>query len=221
MTHSKFRILFLAMFFATCFFTGCNKSDFSLEKSSRGNSVETSDKTSSSSTVDSGDPFEYGWCRHKVAEHNFSLDLPDDWKRTDPPKEVKEADGKFWAYDESNVKSGFKTNVIVTREKNPLKATDLDVMVAWNLQQMWKTRQVTSDTIVHKRLKMATEECEFFHFTCTEQLRSGVFCECTITCFLFVKGTESYIVILTSYYKQDKYYKTIFEKIGKSFRFVN
>jgi hypothetical protein len=209
-------------------FTGCNKSDFSLEKTFGGKPtpVETSQVSSksesspTSANSDSDDAVESGWSLYKVPEHNFSLSLPDDWRRTDPPKQIKALEGNFWAYDESSKRTGFATNVIVAREKNPLKATDLDVMVAFNLQELWRTKQITDGTIDHKRLKYAAGECEYFHLTFVQQMPSGVFQECTVTYYLFVKGTESYTVILTTIPKMDRYYKAIFEKIGQSFRFI-
>jgi hypothetical protein len=194
MKHCKLSIALLTSIVAMSAFAGCNKDKSMLE-------------------VD-----ENVWPTYTVPGEGCSLALPPNWRRHDLDQQLVKLGAKFAGIDESSIKMGFTTNASVMREPNPLKTTDLDVVVAFNLKEMWQMKFIKS-TIDHKRLNLATGDCERFHFRGTTQIPpTGKTVLASFTSFIFVKGTDSYTLTLTTLPETEEYYAPIFEKIGQSFQ---
>lgn len=157
------------------------------------------------------------WLTYKVPEEGFSLKLPRKWGQRDLDKQQIKQGVKFVAMDESTINTGFATNVNVMREQNPMKATDLDVVVAFTWKEM--SNYPIKGEVVHKRLNLAAGDCERYHFQMTVNIpQTGKSALGSFTSFNFVKGTYSYVVTLTTLPENEEYYAPIFERIGQSFQ---
>jgi hypothetical protein len=194
MTHCKLAKAFLISIFAISVFAGCNKKESILKVN------------------------EDEWPLFKVAGEGFSLRLPPNWRRENVDQSLIKKGAKFVGIDESSIKTGFTSNANVTLSPNPRKITDLDVLVALHLKEMWEERAIKG-TIDHKRLNLPTGDCERFNFKAIVYTPHMGDTLCSFTSFSFLRGSENYILTLTTLPGKEQYYAPIFQKIGESFQF--
>jgi hypothetical protein len=186
---------------------------------------------------------EGGWPLYEVPAEGFALALPPDWRQIDmnpatfeakfqetlkqnPQFEALHANlrqqvmagTRFVGFDEATIQTGFATNVNVLRLPLPPGGT-LDTAAAQSLRDLEKVPNVTKP-IAHERVKIATADSERFRYKVTAQVAPGQTQALSITQFLFVKGTNGYMVTLTTLSAREVHYAATFEKIGQSFRFL-
>jgi hypothetical protein len=187
---------------------------------------------------------ENGWPLYEVKEEGFALALPPDWRQFDMnpvnfekkfSQALKEdpdlgaiheiirqqikSGMKFFAFHKPSLKSGFATNLNVLRVPVPDEAT-LDEVVAENLTQLDGLTTVVKP-FTHERVRMATGDRERIRYQVSMQNPGGKSATVAITQFVLVKGTDSYFVTFTTLPDRKAQYTDTFEKIGKSFRFID
>jgi hypothetical protein len=184
---------------------------------------------------------EKGWPFYEVAAEGFGLALPPDWRQFDmDPKRFQAkydevmaknpelahllsnarqqiANGvKFFGFDQATVGTGFATNVNVLRHPIPPGQT-LDTVVAETIRQIDGVPEVAKP-VVHERVTLASGARERLRYNISMRSPDGKSNVLVITQYIVVKGTDSYIVTMTTGRDQEDKYAKTFDGIGRSFR---
>ena len=184
-----------------------------------------------------------GWPVYEVSSEGFALALPPDWRQFDMNPKTFEAKiqetlkqnpqlgpmvgnlrqqltagVKFFGFDMATAGTGFATNVNVMRAPLP-PGTTLDTAVADTVRQLESLATVTKP-VAHERLKMATGDRERIHCKMTMKSPTGQNFALTTTQYITLRGSDGYVVTLTTLLNEDAKYAPTFEKIGRSFRFI-
>lgn len=186
---------------------------------------------------------EKGWPFYEVAAEGFGLALPPDWRQFDmDPKGFQAkydevmaknpvlapllsnarqqiANGvKFFGFDQATAGTGFATNVNVLRHPIPPGQT-LDTVVAETIRQMDGVPEIAKP-IPHERVSLASGARERLRYNLSMKSPGGKSNVLAITQYVMVKGTDSYIVTMTTLRDQEDKYAKTFDGIGRSFRFL-
>ena len=184
------------------------------------------------------------WTVYEVPADGFALELPPNWLQVDvDPKTIEArskyilqqnpqlesvlgnlrqqvesgAKFKFWAVDGATDKPGI-ANVNVMRYQWPGGRT-LDSAVEEAIRA-GELMTGFEKPIAHERLKMATGDRERLRYRMTMKLPNGQSATGVNTQFILVKDDDRYAVTFTTSPDLEAKYSSIFDKIGRSFRFI-
>ncbi len=186
---------------------------------------------------------ENGWPVYEVPTEGFALAIPPDWRELEIDPEKFEANYqamlkqnphlkaligdtrqkvtsgiKFLGMEESSLKTGLMMNVNVIRLPSP-PWTTLDSAVEDVVKHLENLPTGTMQ-FSHNRVKMAMGEGEKFRCTTTMQTPAGQTIIIASTQFVFVAGTNVFVLSMVTLAGHEAQCAAIFEKIGQSFRLM-
>jgi hypothetical protein len=186
---------------------------------------------------------ENGWPLYEVPAEGFALALPPEWRqfdmnpatfeqtyrdaiRANPQLEAVYPDLlqhikpglKFFGVDEPSMGSGFTTHVSVLRLTLP-EGFPLELFVSEIRRQLENGPHVRPP-VVRERVKTAAGDTERLRLTLTMHPRPGETAVVASTQYYFAMKTDVYVMTLSAPADREAQYRSTFDQIGASFRFV-
>ena len=228
MKRWKWPVCLLGMSVVFALGTACNK---------RGGSVELSSGRTMPAEEDASK-----WPIRDVLSEDFQVSVPPSWWQLDvhpssfevsAQQAVKRnpkvanllnnlrqfvGDGMcFYALDESTLDNTLATHIIISRRPLP-PGGNLDYIVGKTLAD---TDRSALKSLTHERLRLPGGERERIFLESEVTLPNGQRLTMSVMQFLLVRKYDGYSILLKTTADQQRKYYSVFDKIGRSFRFKN